>query len=111
MNMLMNNFDILVDSMLEAKVGSCFCLNSRIHCKLNEKFSAWRKDNNSSSVFSEAHVDAEFAETAHEGSVKDGLVVVQKDMSLSNKYYVSFFAKDKNNYKWQNMFSVAEIDM
>ena len=35
--MLMNDFDILVDSMLEAKVGSCFCLNSRIHCKLNEK--------------------------------------------------------------------------
>ena len=103
---MIDMFDNLVDSLLASSVGSCFCLNRKLHCKLNEKFSEWHKDINSSSEFSKAHADVVLDESAH-----DGLVVVQRDMSLSHKYYVSICTKDKDAGKWQRMFSVVEIDL
>ena len=103
---MVDAFDNLVDSMLASSVGSCFYLNNRFNCKLNENFSEWCKDVNSSSEFSEAHADVFF-----DGRFHDGLVVAQRDMSLSHKYYVAMFAKDRESDKWQNMFTVVKIEL
>ena len=86
---MIDAFDNLVDSMLASSVGSYFCLNSRFNCK-----------------FSEAHADVFFDCRFH-----DGLVVAQRDMSLSHKYYVAMFAKDRESDKWQNMFTVVKIEL
>ena len=99
-------FDNIVDSMLSLDIDSTFYLNDRMQCKLNEKFCKWSKDINSPSEFSEAHVDVD-----SDDGMQDGLVVVQKDMSLSHKYYASLYLKDRSSDKWQKMFTVVNIDL
>ena len=99
-------FDNLVDSMLSLDIDSSFSLNDRMRCTLNERFCNWQKDCNSLSEFSEAHVSINSSNGA-----QDGLVVVQRDMSLSRKYYAALYVKDKDSDKWQSMFTVISIDI
>lgn len=103
---MIDMFDNLVDSMLNLDIDSSFSLNDRMQCTLNERFCDWHKDNNSSSEFSEAHVDINSSD-----GIQDGLVVVQRDVSLSHKYYAALYLKDKTADKWQDMFTVVEIDL
>ena len=103
---MIDTFDNSVDSMLNLNIDSTFCLNDKMKCTLNEKFCAWHKDINSSSEFSEAHVSV-----SSTYGLNDGLIVVQKDMSLFHKYYASLYMKDESSDRWQRMFTVVSIEL
>lgn len=103
---MIDMFDNLVDSILNLNIDSSFSLNDRMQCTLNERFCEWHKDCNSPSEFSEAHVDI-----SSSNGIQDGLVVVQRDVSLSHKYYAVVYLKDKKSEKWQNMFTVVSINV
>lgn len=103
---MVDAFDNCVDSMLNLDIDSSFSLNDRMLCTLNERFCAWQKDCNSPSEFSEAHVDIRSS-----NGINDGLVIVQRDMSLSHKYYAALYLKDKSSDKWQSMFTVVSIKL
>lgn len=94
-------FDTSIESLMKLDAGSSFIWNENMLCILKEKFNAWHKDCNSSSQFSEAHIALKCGN--HD---LDGLVVVQHDKRLSQKYYASVFIKQNDEDKWQSMFTI-----
>ena len=101
---MLNSFDIAVEKMMDFDIGSSCTLNDNLLCVLKDKFTKWHKDCNSPAMLSEAR----FVVKCGVYDI-DGIVVVQHDSALSQKYYASLFIKQTGEDRLQSMFTVNSI--
>lgn len=99
-----NAFDASIERLMNLDIGSSFIWNDNVLCVIKDRFSDWHKDCNSPAKFSEASINIKA------GSYEiPGLISVQRDPMLSQKYYATLYIKQANENRWQSMFTINKI--
>lgn len=106
--------NFMVERLFSPERKNPFMINGRFTCTFGCSsndcilFSAWEKDINSPSMFSEAKLFS-VIDSKNPGKVYSGLISIQKT-ERDDSYFSSLFLKEDGQSNWQSMFTVVDID-